>query len=607
MKDKFVTEEFEVDLSNCKISVTEENPRFKDSFWTKYSLPFEVNMDRNFQSKLGHYSSLFAKNLKRYHEGFHVFEGKILKGKLEVLEIKGNTLKSQIDSGFEELPNFDVSLSELPFLQIDVDDIYLHAEEICKKKYPETYYNFPKLITEQFDLESEDWKYFDGIINNRYQKSGSWVFPRNEVINDTDVANRNIIHPLPYLLYVLEIGFKDAGFILSGDILNDEVLKQRTIYSGGDYFSTADQKSYKEFVYDLDYTAFTSGYQTTYNKKIKITAPGKYRISGRFLMENKDNLAILFNDFEAYSFQWSSVLEFSESNNNTIVFNVTIDQALAGFILAFKFSGVAKNNEFDEEENNIGVAQININPIRTHAESGDAIPFVFNENRIDLKRAVPDITFGDLVTTIKNWRNYDLIFEGSRVFMNRIKINSNVDPVDFREFEVDKPLRRFTDKQSFILKFPDSDFTVFESIFFDEKGYKINGLQNKNTSEIAINGYAVPMAVFRGTTTAKISEDSGVLQLVYYNGLNASGYNHATNPIGLHGVELAEDLKPWFINRVTNIGFQWTKIVQKSQIKDIDIRTEIFCYGKRQWFKTITKNQITPNVYSIEFITEGLD
>ena len=64
--------------------------------------------------------------------------------------------------------------------------------------------------------------YFDGIINNRYQKSGSWIFPRNEVVNDTDVANRNIIHPLPYLLYVLEIGFKDAGFILSGDVLNDE-------------------------------------------------------------------------------------------------------------------------------------------------------------------------------------------------------------------------------------------------------------------------------------------------------------------------------------------------------------------------------------------------
>jgi len=104
MKDKFITSEFEIDLSNCKISVTEENPRFKDSFWTKYSLPFDVIMDRDFQSKLGHYSSLYTKGLKRYHDGYHVFEGKLLKGKLEVLEISGNTLKCQIDSGFEDMP-----------------------------------------------------------------------------------------------------------------------------------------------------------------------------------------------------------------------------------------------------------------------------------------------------------------------------------------------------------------------------------------------------------------------------------------------------------------------------------------------------------------------
>jgi len=611
MKDKFITSEFEIDLSECKISVTEENPRFKDSFWTKYSLPFDVNMDRNLQSKLGHYSSHLAKGLKRYHEGTHVFEGKLMKGKLEILEIKGNSLKCQIDSGFEDLPNFDTSLSELPLMQIDVADIYLHAEEICKKKYPETVYNFPKLITDQFDLDSEEWKYFDGIINNRYQKSWSWIFPRNEVVNDTDVANRNIIHPLPYLLYVLEIGFKDAGFILSGDVLNDETLRQRTVYSGGEYFTTGDQKNYKENVYDLDYTAFTVGYQTTYFKKIKITAPGRYRFLGRFLMETGDKLSIYRNDFEQTIFQTndpdSYVLEFSEALGNTIVFDVSIAEALEGVTIGFKFDGKAKNNEFDAEGNNIGVAQIKVNPIRAHSESGDAIPFVFNENRVDLKRAVPDMTFGELVTTIKNWRNYDLIFDGSRVYMNYIKIAPGEDPVDFRNFEIEKPLRKFTDKQSFIIKFPDTDVAQFDSIYFDENGYKLNGIQNKNTSEITINGFAVPLATFRGTTTSKITDDANVLQLVYYDGLNAAGYNHATNPKGLHGDEIARFLQPWFTNRVTNIGFQWTKIVSKNQIKNIDIRTEIFCYGKRQWFKTITKNQITANVYSIEFVTEGLD
>ena len=39
MKDQFVTETFSIDLSASDTSFTEENPRFKDSIWTKYTLP----------------------------------------------------------------------------------------------------------------------------------------------------------------------------------------------------------------------------------------------------------------------------------------------------------------------------------------------------------------------------------------------------------------------------------------------------------------------------------------------------------------------------------------------------------------------------------------
>ena len=608
MIDKFITEDFEIDLSDSKIGVTEENPRFKDSFWTKYSLPFEVNMDRNFISKLGHYSSLYAKGLKRFHEGYHIFEGKMLKGKLEILDIQGNTLKCQIDSGFEELPNFDKQLADLPLLKLNVPDIYLHAEEVCKKKYPEVSYNFPKLITDEFDLDSEAYKYFDGIINNRFIRDGVWFFPRNEVVNNQNVANRNIIHPLPYLLYVLEIGFLDAGFILDGDILNDTVLQQRVIYSGSDYFTTGDQKSFKGNIYDLDYTAFTTGYQTTYSKKVYINAPGKYRILGRFLLEEGELFTISIPGIIHADYATNtSVLELSAENENTREFEVSIEQALAGVTVEFIFKGTAKNNEYDTDGNNIGVGQYAINPIRTYSLDGEPIPFLFNENKVDLTRAVPEMSFGELVTMVKNWRNYDLVFDGSRIYMNKIKIDRSVDPVDFTDFEIEKPLRKFTDKQSFIIKFPSNDLADFDNIYFDENGYVLNGLPNSNTSEITINGFANPLATFRGTTSAKVINDSNVLQLINYDGLNASGLNHATNPEGLHGVVLAEELKPWFVNRVTSLGFQWTVIVPKYKVRNIDIRTEVYCYGKRQWFKTITKNQLTPDVYSIEFVTEGLD
>lgn len=608
MKDRFITNNFEIDLSNSKISVTEENPRFKDTFWTKYSLPFDVNLDRDFISKLGHYSSLFAKNLLRFHEGYHVFEGRVLKGKLEVLEIKGNTIKCQINSGFEELPNFDKKLSELPLQKLDIPNIYLHAEEICKKKFPETNYNFPKLITDEFDLESEGFKYFDGLINNRYLKNGTYIFPANEVINDEDVANRNIIHPLPYLLYLLQVGFLDAGFILEGDVLNDETLKQRTVYSGSKYYTTAEQKEFKEYVYDLDFTPYTGNNQTTFSKKIKINAPGKYRILGTFKMQAGDTLKIFKNNVQispTYTGTNGSIA-LNQANNNTIITVISIDEALQGSELRFDFSGTAKNNDFDAEGKNIGIAQIQINPIRNHTAAGDPIPFVFNENRIDLTKAVPDMTFGDVVNFVKNLRNYDLVFDGEKVFMNLIKIDHSLDAVDFRGFEVEKPLRKFTDKQSFNIKFPETDLAIFDNIFFNENGYTLNGTGDKNTSEITINGFAVPLAIFRGTTTAKIAQENSVLQLVYYDGLK-NGLNHAQNPNGLHGIYIAEHLKPWFVNRVTNIGFNWTFVTKKNKIRNVNIRSEIFCYGKRQWIKTMTKNQLTPEIYSIEINTEGMD
>ena len=115
------------------------------------------------------------------------------------------------------MPNFDKKLSDLPLHNFEVLDIYQHANEAVEKSYPAVDYNFPKLYTDEYNLDSEEWKYFDSMINNRVQEQGKTekVFPRNRVENGMDVYNKNIIHPMPYLLYVLKAGFKDAGFQLT--------------------------------------------------------------------------------------------------------------------------------------------------------------------------------------------------------------------------------------------------------------------------------------------------------------------------------------------------------------------------------------------------------
>ena len=69
------------------------------------------------------------------------------------------------------------------------------------------------------------------------------------------------------------------------------------------------------------------------------------------------------------------------------------------------------------------------------------------------------------VTSVKNWRNYELIFDGNIVYMNIIKIDKTKDPEDFRPYEVEEPLRNFTEKQSFNLKFPEVEGFSLEKHF----------------------------------------------------------------------------------------------------------------------------------------------
>lgn len=608
MKDKFVTENFEIDLTGIRTNFTEENPRFKDSIWTKYTLPVDINYDRDFLSKVSQYSSFNNSNLPKEHSGYHIFEGRTMKGKLTISDFRNKKAKIRIDSGFEELPNFEKKLSDLPLEEKSVVDIYEHANEIVLKKYPETNYNFPKLYTTEFDLESEGWKYFDSFINNRVRPTGGTnnVFPRNEIQENTngwDCINRNIIHPIPYLLHVLKQGFLDAGFVLSGDILEDDTLKQRGIYSAEKYFTTADQQYQKTYVYENEYFDNVST-TAKWMKKFTISAPGKYRLIGKIFTGGNDNCTLQIKKngtvFSIYgNGSRNQYLNFDE------IIEVGISEAETIPIFSFEYYGPTFNNKFNNDGVNIGIAEININPMRQNTASGNPIPFVFNLNRVELTKAVPDMTFGDLVNIIKNWRNYDLTFENGIAYMNRIVIDKTKEPEDFREFEIEDPYRSRNDKQYFNIKFPDVDGVDIDDVFFDESGYTLNKANlPKTATEIPVNGFCLPIKTFRATTTAKVFQESSTLMLVYYDGLDNNGDNHAKNPSGLQGIHFAESVKDWFLNRLTNYTFKWTFTALKSKIRKYNIRSEIFAYGKKHWIKSWVKNSISDKQYSIEIETE---
>lgn len=619
MKDKFITNEgVEIPLHQSAFTFVEENPRFKDTFWTNYTLPIDYYYTRDFLSKFGQYSSLSNTGLKRSHQGIHIFEGKPRKAKLEIMEFKKDSIKFQIDSGFENLPNFDTQLKDLPLLEKNVEDIYHHANEIVHLKYPQTDYNFPKLYTDEYNLEEEAYKYFDSMINNRIdlESSTGKVFPRNRLENDEmDVYNKNIIHPLPYLLYVLKVGFKDAGFRLEGDILEDPHLKQRLIWSGKNYYDTGDQKEHKINIFQQEFKNM-NGYNGVWEKKITIAAPGKYHLIMTSIPRNSNNAwgsgVLIIRSKNIGDFQSEKRFTFTQnSTRKDFNFYISPEEAEAGAEIILSYDGVVAKNLYDTEGKNHGVMQIAITPRRQHTLAGTPIPYIFNENKVNLKKSVPDMTFGELVTIIKNLRNYDLIFEGNKAIMNTIKLSNqsptaNSEIIDFRMFEVENPLRMFNEKVSFNITFPDDESSEMKNIYFDEKGYQINYKNVPTTAtEISINAMCLPMTMFRGTWTAKASKsNASALMLVYYDGLNEYGDNHAKNPEGLIDENLAKYLAPWFKNRLTNFVYKWTFITEKNKIRKFSIRSEIFCYGKRHLIKSWTKKSLSETLYAVEIETE---
>ncbi|MBI1667488.1 hypothetical protein [Capnocytophaga periodontitidis] len=566
MTDYFVTSQFVLDLSRIAISYQEENPRFKDTFFTQYSLPFDFQMNADLRLRMGNYTALNAAKLKKKYDGYHVLDGRVRKGTLEILSVEGNLVSAQIDSGFEQLPNFEKKLCDLPLLRKRVPDIYTHANEIVAKKYPEVDYNFPKVVYPK-DKSQKGWELFFQFINNY----GSEGFIRNE-------ANRNynIIHPMPYLLYVLKTGFADAGYELAGDILTDEDFNQQVLYSNTPYYLTTAQQEHTLTAVEYTYEFATAGMW----RLVCDNQP----ISGQVAIRLKlDNVII-----REFNFEKPDTLSFTQL--------LTIDTT--GQTLALEIEGTPQPQ-----------LSMNLNIVAQHSEDGNVIEQVINPNIVDLKRAVPDVTFGDLVKTIKNWKNYDMVIEGHKLYMNRIKIEERTHAKDFRTWEVREPKKTFLTKQSYLIKFPEMDDKAYHLpvIQVTDNSYQILNAQEAskvtNFTEIQIGGYCLPRVMYKGDYTA-IARKSGeqTIGLIWYDGLH-NGENNAGFCKALTPPLVAEYWKDWYKMRIAATEYTWSFVCNKNQFRHIALRDTILAYNQRMLIKSLNKSVLDKEHYQVEITT----
>src|SRR5690606_13794278 len=249
MNLKIIHSDFELKLVDTSFTMVEENNWFSDRIFTKYTYHISKVLTDAEDAALKFITEYAARNVATVFDvAFYVLDVEH-KAVMEIEKIIGRKLEFQIRYGFEEFPNFEKKLAQLPLHQfvLEGETIYEHAESMIGLE--EADYNFPTIFTDQFDKESPQWHAFEGRINNY---TGS-AFLVNEYDAGEDLQlNRNIMQPLPSLLYVLKQGFADQGYILAGDILTDPEFSKAFLYSLSEFYSTITDAGKQEMLVKCD-------------------------------------------------------------------------------------------------------------------------------------------------------------------------------------------------------------------------------------------------------------------------------------------------------------------------------------------------------------------
>lgn len=604
---KLIHSKFELDLSGFQLSDNEENNWFSDSFFAKYSFPFDIDLTNEIDEATGYISQILSSNTETYFEVQYVHNDTI---EAAIFEVEGyeRKLSCVVRYGLEQLPSFDKKLSELSLEKFDLPEgttIYEHAQEVITKTWPEVNYNFPQVHVDKYSKDDELWTAFKGILNNRF----AGEFLENDVIEDV-TNNRNIMQPLPYWIHILQRGMADAGYTLGGKILEDVRLKRACLYGDVDYFKKPALQEPITISQVSDDALSTSGGRSKYYYHTELSTPGKYNISGSIK-------AMRWSNFNAYCFikyrnkiLWSQYASGTDMWHGSELRSYEIDIDFET-IVDLDINDITIEN-YQPETNDTQIIDLTISVVRLNDESGTAIPTVINENKIDLTRAVPNKTFVEFVKDVKNWFNYDFTIVNKIVVMDPIedKINTD-DALDLQFTEVKYPAKKYNSGISFLLKFQDIDSKVYKFLpVFHNKDVIINSnyVTDEKTTTIEITALPLPILTRTSAQTAYAFESNDSKSyLVNYNGLyNGNNFSMPIDDYLLPSVHL-EYWKNWFNFRIKSKALTWNFKSWVENIYMLTAKSKIFAYNKYHIIKTINKTEVVRDLYDVEIATDTLE
>src|SRR5690606_14570394 len=155
---------------------------------------------------------------------------------------------------------------------------------------------------------------------------------------------------------------------------------------------------------------------------------------------------------------------------------------------------------------------------------------LLNENKVDLKKFVPNVTVGTFITTVLNMFNYDVdSITTKEIVINRIQksIQENT-IIDLSTYENVDVVRKINSDISYLLKYVEESDLDLGGFYIDKKESKFVTKEfNKivqNTIEIAV--YPLQNELIGEVFTAKSaqSSDDKICFLMYTGLINDNNY-----------------------------------------------------------------------------------
>ncbi len=632
---------FELDLSNIPLTRVEENNIFKGKLVSKYTYPIEIDLTPEQIVALNHITDHNATNRETIFEvDFYTMEEKH-DAILEVEKIIGKKAYLQIHYGLEEFPNHSTQLSDLPLERIELlQSIFTYAESIIPQTYPAVNFNFPQVITDQFDTESEQWQYFEGIVNNYV--NGDFLINEYDS-NANENVNRNVLQPLPYLLHVLKVGLEQKGYTLEGDVLTDPLLKKATIYALSEFYYSATALQETVEILTDEYDSINEENFGTYTHEINLPEPGRYKIAGNAIVRTKspavsdsDDVTetvgyVNFTTNYGYFRQGTSSLSFNGHTKwsksvginfqpnlyrekfRTIDFNIDYTGNEGPLIFDSHQYSISEAEGSDPNEPAM-VLDVTITQLAKYDNNGDLVPTLVTPNQIDLTKCVPKKTYGELFEEVLSQKNYGFTINDNVVTLSKKTsiINQNNEALDLSDFEAKIPERNFNKGKSFVLAYPDfnSEDYDFGKILITKDDYQLAPFNRPDDAQdIPIKMIPLPLKQKGDVVTAHgFLDDDSKTQLVFYDGLDANSLNTSdtSEEMSILNIYL-NSYQEWLNFLFNSVNYIWRFKTYYVSMIGLKIDSIIYAYKQYHLIKKLTRKTKDDEILEVEIETETLE